>query len=230
MLKKDGLEKQTRLSIEEGFKCNECLHFKQFAHPSNKEVCSKLGIRTFALAPRCFTPDYTKVSSNLDDFVALASLFHDKTPQQRRIILGMLRQKSKSHKLPIGAAVFMNVRGREYISNYVMAFVVGYTSAGQVVLAGSSNNHRGRTFFAYLRNDQNLLTPELWAKKFRELKLKGRVNDPKDQFRRDITAKVAADEYEVPTIDSLPPEERAKLKQKKSRRATPLTETEGFTF
>lgn len=230
MLKKDGLEKQTRLSIEEGFKCAECLHFKQFAHPSHKEICSGLGIRAFAVAPRCFTPDYTKVSTNLDEFVALASLFHDKTPQQRRIIMGMLRQKSKDRKLPIGASVFMNVRGREYISNYVMAFVVGYTSAGQIVLAGSSNSNRGRTFFAYLRNDKDLLTPELWAKKFRELKLKGKVHDPKDTFRRDITAKVAAEDYEVPTIDSLPPEEKAKLAKKKSKRATPLTETEGFAF
>jgi hypothetical protein len=215
MLKKDGLEKQTRLSLAESMRCSECLHFKQFPHPSHKEVCTNLGVRTFAIAPSCFTPDFTKVSSNMDEFVQLAALLVDKTSQQKRIMLAMLRQKSKDNKLPIGAAVYFNVRGREYISNYVWASVVGYTSAGQIVLAGSATGNRGRTFFAYLRNDDTLLTPDEWSKKFVALRKAGKVNDPKGEFVRDITAEDKAEDYEVPTIDSLSPEEKARLKQAK---------------
>ena len=232
MLKKNGLENQTRLSTGEEFRCGECLHFKQFPHPAHKDVCSKLGIRTFGHAPRCFTPDFTKVMDNLDEFVALTALFTGKTGQQKRIMLGMLRQKSSGKKLAIGTSVYLNLRGRDYISNYVSAYVVGYTSARQIVLAGSPNGARGRTFFAYLRDDDDLLTPELWATKFKELKLKGRVYDRKDSFVRDITAKVVAEEYEVPTIDTLPSEERQKLAKanKKNPRTTPITEAQGFSF
>ncbi len=227
-IKKSGLEKQSRLSLEEVLKCQECLHFKQFPHPSHKKVCSSLGVRAFGIAPVCFTPDYTKVITNIDEFVAISAIFSTKTPQQKRILLSMLRQKSKPNQLPIGSLVYLNIRGREYIENYYCAYIIGYTSARQIVLAGSPTNSRGRTFFAYLRSDDSLLTPELWAKKFRLLKSKGKVTDPSHKTPRDITAKIAADDYEVPTIDTMPKSEREKLEQRKNPRTIPLTE--GFAF
>ena len=223
MQKKDGLSKPTKASAQEAFKCGECLHFKQTTHPAHEDVCSKLGVRSFAAAPRCFTPDYTKVIGNTDEFISLISFFSNKTAQQKKIMLGMLRQHSAGRRLKMGTKLYINVRGREYISNYLCGYVVGYTSAGQLVLAGSPDRQtRGRTFFAYLRDDSSLLTPGDWRKKFLELKMKGRITDPKAGLKRDITAEVLKDEYEAPTIDSAPKEARAKAKSGKPGRKTDL--------
>lgn len=227
MLKKDGIKKQTKASLNEAMKCGECLHFKQTPHPSFEGVCNDLGVRAFGIAPKCFTPDYTKVITNTDEFLSMVTFFNSKTPQQKRIMLGMLRQQSSGKRLKMGTKLYLNVRGREYIDNYLCGYVVGYTSAGQLVLSGTPDRTtRGRTFFAYLRNDENLLTDAEWRKRFAELKTKGRITDPKAGGGRDITAVVANDDYEVPTIDNAPKE---KGEQKKvSKRRTDLVQILSF--
>ncbi len=218
MLKKDGIKKQTSASLQESMKCGECLHFKQTPHPSFEGVCNNLGVRSFAVAPKCFTPDYTKVITNIDEFLSMVTFFNSKTPQQKRIMLGMLRQQPSGRKLKMGTKLYINVRGRDYIDNYLCGYVVGYSSAGQLVLSGSSSrNTRGRTFFAYLRYDDNLLTHSEWKKKFAELKQKGRITDPKSVAVRDITASVQNDDYEVPTIDTAPKDNKAVKKIDKRR-------------
>ena len=210
MQKRNGLEKQSKASLQEAYKCGECLHFKQTCHPSHEDVCSKLGVRHFAIAPPCFTPDYTKVISNIDEFTTLSALFSSKTAQQKRILLGMLRQQPHGKKLPMGTCLYMNLRRREYIDNYVCGYVVGYTSSGQIVLAGSPDrNTRGRVYFAYLRDDGALISAAEWRKKFIALRDKGRITDPKNLNKRDITAKVKEDNYEVPSIDSAPVEKKS---------------------
>lgn len=205
MQKKDGIKKQTKASLQEAFKCGECLHFKQTPHPAFDGVCSKLGVRTFAVAPSCYTPDYTKVIQNTDEFLQLISIFQSKTSQQKRIMLGMLRQQPTGKRLRMGTKLYLNTRGREYIQNYVCGYVVGYTSSGQLVLAGTPDSKtRGRVFFAYLRSDTSLITDAEWRKRFVELRAKGRIRDPKAGVERDITASVSKDDYEVPTIDNAP--------------------------
>ena len=218
MLKKDGIKKQTNASLQEAMRCGECLHFKQTPHPSFEDVCSNMGVRAFGVAPKCFTPDYTKVITNTDEFLSMVTFFNSKTPQQKRIMLGMLRQQPSGRRLKMGTKMYLNVRGREYIDNYLCGFVVGYTSAGQLVLSGSPDRTtRGRSFFAYLRSDDNLLTDAEWRKRFAELKAKGRITDPKATGGRDITAVVANDDYEVPTIDNAPKEKGADKKINKRR-------------
>jgi hypothetical protein len=116
-------------------------------------------------------------------------------------------------KLKMGTKMYLNTRNREYISNYVCGYVVGYTSAGDIVLAGNPNEKtRGRVFFAYLRTDKSLMTSKEWKVKYAELVAKGRVQDPEVKFKRDITAKVDKDEYEIPTIDSAPRDKKKEVK------------------
>ena len=227
MLKKDGIKKQTKASLQEAFKCGECLHFKQTPHPAFESPCSNQGVRTFAIAPQCFTPDYTKVISNTDEFVALVSLFNSKSSQQKRILLAMLRQQPTGKRLRMGTKMYLNVRGREYINNYVCGYVVGYSSAGQLVLVGSPDRTtRGRSFFAYLRSDDSLITEAEWRKRFADMRLKGRIVDPKSVGGRDITAKVSSDDYEVPTIDTAPKDSKAV--KKINRRTTDLVQILSF--
>jgi hypothetical protein len=226
MLKKDGTKNVTRASAEEAFKCAECLHFKQSPHRTNKEVCSKLGVRQFALAPKCFTPDYTRIVQNSDELVMLSILFGSKTPQQRKIMLGMLRAKPTGKKFRMGTKLYLKSSTREYISNYLCGYVVGYTSGNEIVIAGSPDlKSRGKMFFTYLRSESGLITQKEWEIKFKELRAKGRISDPLLSKRRDITAKVEQDEYEVPTIDKAPKQAN---ETKINKRRTPLTEIMEF--
>lgn len=186
-----------------------------------------MGIRSFAVAPSCFTPDYPKVIGNTDEFLSLVTLLNSKTAQQKRILLGMLRQQPKGKKLRMGTKMYLNIRGREYINNYVCGYVVGYTSAGQLVLAGSPDaKSRGRAFFAYLKDDSSLLTDSEWRKVFVDLRKAGRIVDPRATGKRDITDTVASNDYEVPTIDS-PVSSKTKTK-KLNKRTSDLVQILSF--
>lgn len=219
MTKKSGLAKPTSASNEEKHRCGECLHFKNAKHRSHDDLCHAMGVKTFAIAPICFTPDYPTVLSNSDEFVQLAALLHDKTPRQRKILLAILRMQPQGRKLRLGTKMYLNVRSSEYVSNYVSAYVVGYSSAGEIVLMGSPNlTERGRAFYAYLKSDQTLLTPKEWVAKFQELRTKGRITDPKLKATRDITAQVKEDNYEPPTIDQAPDPDGKRRKASKEDR------------
>ena len=228
-LKKPVKQPQGKVNLEEAFRCGECLHFKQTPHRSHKTVCAQEGIRSVALAPRCFTPDYTRVIGNIDEFAQIITFFQSRTAQQRKILLGMLRVQPKGKKHAMGTKVFFNLRNREYLSNYVSAFVVGYTSAGEVVLAGSpERNKRGQIFFAYLRSDSTMVTPAEWKKKYVQMVAKGRINDPMVTGRKDITEDVKEDNYTVPTIDSAPKSEREGKVKKVNKRTSDVLQM--FTF
>lgn len=204
-------KKLTKTSLQEAFRCGQCLHFKQTPHPSFDSPCSKLGTRQFAIAPKCYTPDYTKIINNTDEFAQLSMLFGSKTPDQRKLLLGMLRAVPKGRKLKMGTQMYLNLRGREYISNYVCCYVVGYTSAGEIVLTGSPDRKtRGKSFFAYLKTDTSLITPKEWKARYQALRAKGRIQDPTAGVVRNITAAVETDTYETPTIDNAPKEGKAK--------------------
>lgn len=205
MIKKDAKAKVSNVNNEEVFRCGECLHHKQTPHRSNKEVCSAVGIRSFAVAPKCYTPDYTKVIGNTDEFMSIVTFFGSRTAQQRKILMGMLRQSPKGKRVPIGTKLYLNLRGRDYIGNYVCGYAVGYTSGGDLVLAGSPDaKTRGRVFFAYLRSESSLLTHKEWKVKFAALRDKGRISDPSIVAKKDITDVVKEDKYEIPTIDTAP--------------------------
>jgi len=227
-IKKDGLAKPTKASSEDRMRCGECLHHKQSRHRQFDKPCSELGVKTFAIAPVCFTPDYTKVIHNVDEFVALSALIASKTPQQRKILKAILTLKPTGRKLKMGTKFYINIRGPEYVSNYLCGYVVGYTSAGEIVLTGSpSREAAGKSFFAYLPSDQSLLSIKEWKVKHAALKAKGRIVDPKVKTSRDIAAKMADDTYEVPTIDNAPKDTLKKTK-KMNMRTTSLVQILSF--
>jgi hypothetical protein len=203
-------KKLTKISNQEQFRCGSCLHFQRTPHRSFEKPCSNLGVRAFANAPKCFTPDYAKVITNTDEFVQLSALFQSKTSEQKKILLGMLRALPKGKKLKMGTKMYLNLRGREYISNYVCCYVVGYSSCGDIVLTGSPDRKvRGKSFFAYLKSDDSLITPKEWKVKFKKLQTAGRIQDPTGVQIRNITQQVEQDTYEAPTIDNAPKDSKA---------------------
>jgi hypothetical protein len=199
-IKKDTLGNISAKSLEDTFRCSECLHFKKHAHPSMQEICSKRGIRPFAIAPKCFTPDVTQIANNSDTFVQLAALFSDYTVKQRRILVALFRQKYTKRNIPFGTKVYFHGMGRDYISNYLSGYVMGVTSSGDLIITGSPDkNTRGRSYMAYMQDSDLLMTAKEWKIKREELKAAGKIIDPNSR----IVPKGTAFE-DVVTIDSAP--------------------------
>jgi hypothetical protein len=116
------------LSLTEGFKCRECLHFQKFPHSKYERPCEQEGIVAGAVAPRCFTPDVTLLTGNSDQFVQLAALFQSYDHKQKRVFLALLREKKKTFLF--GTKLYFCI-GDDFLSNYLSAFVAGYTSDGK---------------------------------------------------------------------------------------------------
>lgn len=182
-VKKESLGNLSAASLDTAYKCGECLHHKKHAHPSFKSICAERGIKGIAIAPKCFTPDVSQVAINSDLFVQLAALLASYTPKQKRIMNALLKQKpSKRFKhLPFGTKMYFLGLGGDYISNYLAGYVMGTTSGGELILTGSpEQNTRGRSYMAYMTDDEMLLTPREWKAKKAELVASGRIRDPKN--------------------------------------------------
>lgn len=224
-IKKENLGNLSAVSLSETYKCSECLHHSKHAHPMFKSVCKERGIKGVALAPTCFTPDVSIIASNSDAFVQLATLVGEYTPRQRRILIALMKAKPISKKkfsrqLAFGTKVFFLGIGGDYISNYLSGYVVGLTSSGELIITGSPDrNTRGKSYMAYMTDDDNLLTPVEWKKKKTELKSKGRIYDPKTKELPRQT-----DAEQVPTIDNAPTAWYDKQEKKKKKGVKDLTD------
>lgn len=195
-------------------KCGNCLHHKQHAHPSNGSVCMLLGIKHYNIAPRCFTPDISQITSDAEDLAMTAKVFSDMTPKQRQIFVALLRTASPKRQFQIGQRVYFRPVGADYVSNYVAGYVMGYTSTKQAIVCGSPDARtRGRMYMAYLDAD-SLMLPQDWKKKLLELHRQDRVIDPSNPMQR---RKKIDEDYEPPTLDKAP----AAVRTVKSR--TPKT-------
>jgi hypothetical protein len=216
MLKKDTLGTASAKSLDEVFKCGECVHFKQHAHSSRQQVCSKEGVRAVGIAPKCFTPDVTVIAQNSDHFVQVAAMFQAFSPKQKRIFLALLRS-SKKKPYNMGTKLYFKV-GKDFISNYLCGYVAGYTSSGELMLIGSPDRKtRGTSFVSYLSpSGEGLLTYSEWKTKRQVLKEHNLVHDPANRV---IKRASVVDDYEPPTIDNAPSswyDKKAPVKRRKT--------------
>jgi hypothetical protein len=152
------------------------------------------------VAPKCFTPDVTRLFGNSDQFVALAALFHGYKPDQKRTLIALLRQKKRGHV--VGTKLYFRV-GKDFVSNYLAGYVAGYTSSGELLLIGSpDNNARGQSFTTILTDDQEgVLTVSQWKAKREQLVLQNLIFDPSNRI---VKKSSVVDDYEPPTIDTVP--------------------------
>jgi hypothetical protein len=224
-IKKENLGNLSPVSLSETYKCGECLHLKKHAHPAFKETCDKRGIKAIALAPKCFTPDVSRIANNSDSFVQLSALLSEYTPSQKRIMIALIKQKPISKKrfsrnLSFGTKVFFLGMGADYISNYLAGYVMGLTSSGELMITGSpEQNTRGKSYMAYMTDDDNIMTAVEWKKKKAELRERNRIYDPRMKTlpRQDETV-------ETPTIDSAPKAWYDKQEKKKKKGIKTLTD------
>lgn len=208
-----------------GFKCGECLHFNRLA--KFEKPCSFLGIKAFANAPSCFTPDVFKLQkTNPDIIYQIGNIMKDFTSAEARILIALLRStrtQEKYYKLKFGQPVYFCL-SNDYLSNYFRGFVVGVASQGEEQVYISSNlgkTQRANPMLGSFIRDRVLTLTE-FKKRKKELIKAGKVQDPKKIFTPTKLTKDNADDYEIPSIETAPKEwldklDTAKIKKKPKR-------------
>lgn len=201
MLKKEVLGNASAKSLKDAYKCGECLHFKEHAHSTRQRPCQEEGVTANGIAPKCFTPNVKKIAGNSDLLVQVATIFQSFTPAERRILKAVLSQ-TKKRTYQFGDKLYFKV-GKDYVSNYLAAYCLGYTSSGELMLAGSPDTKtRGSSFTSFLAPEsEDLLTPQQWKAKRQKLRQENKIFDPSNRV---IKRASVIDDYEPPTIDNVP--------------------------
>lgn len=199
-----------------GMKCGECIFFKAYPR-EGKNTCIKEGVRAFAKAPaECFVPDITQLSLSIDQFASFCALFHSFDKQQMRICLYAMKSSipSNAKQYPIGTKVYI-LRGEDYLSNYLAAYVLQYLDDVVVISGSSKLTTKGKSFIGYVSRSSVLSFSDFQKKRAALIK-SGRIEDPINKFRKSYSQ---VDDYEpdVPTIDSVP-EEWLTKKEKSNKR------------
>lgn len=204
-------------------KCGDCLHFQKNA--KFEKPCSQLGVKHFAIAPQCYSPNvYQLTKQNPDVLFQIGLLFKDFSAQDARILMAVLKQSTsfeKHYKLKFGQPVFFRVGNSDYLSNYFMGYVIGVSEAGENQVFVTSDMHteqRAQPLVgSFLR--ENLMTVTEFKKKKEALSKAGRMQDPKPVFNMRASKRMAVDDsYVPPTMDHAPKEWLDKTTYKQSKK------------
>lgn len=136
----------------------------------------------------------------MDTVRVLSALVTQFTPQECRILMGMLNKASRleRHGFSFLEKVYFRL-GDPYLTNYYHGYVMGTGIENTILILGAKAMDGRRPMVAHLAADS--VIP---SRKWRKLKLKlidaGRINDP--ELRRKKLVHSAAVDYEPPSIDS----------------------------
>jgi len=182
-------------------RCGDCLHFKGSAHPAYGEQCVNRGIKTFATAPSCWSPDVRAIKSIGDStFAYLCSVLSTLTPKQTRIIMGLMKNAGKleRHGFTFLQKVYYLV-GPEFLENYHAGYVLGIGAYNTIQVVGSAflKPTRG-TCTAHLLAE-NVLTRERFIKTRKKLSEAGLMYAPRspNKAKKSVTI-----DYEPPTLET----------------------------
>jgi hypothetical protein len=218
MLKKNKVIPIAKASI--GLKCGDCLHFKRNAKFEKK--CSELGVKHFAVAPACYSPDpYILSAQAPDTLYRLGLLLTNFSAKEARVFMAILKQSGsleKHYKLKFGQPVFFRI-GNDYLSNYFRGFVLGIAEEGDAqvyVTSDMEKKQRKQPVIATLLRD-SVFTVSEFKKKKQQLLDDNRKQDPNPLFAIQ-KIKTKMDELYVPqSLDSAPPEWFDKVEKKRPK-------------
>ena len=183
-------------------RCGDCLHFKGTAHPQFGAPCSTLGVKAYAAAPPCYMSNvqvFRKAGPHT--FATLAGILSHFTPQQSRVLMGLLKSVGslEKHGLTFLQKVYFHV-GEDYLDNYFSGRVLGVGVNGTISVVGENYFHNSKTpIVAYLFPD-SVLNDERFQKRKNALTKKGLVYAPRKPHRNEISGS----DYEPPTMETSP--------------------------
>lgn len=205
MLKKNKVIPVAKATI--GLKCGDCLHFKRNA--KFEKPCTQLGIKHFANAPACYSPDPYLLSDQAPDVLyRLGMLLNDFSAKQTRVFMSILKQTGaleKHYKLKFGQPVFFCI-GKDYLSNYFRGFVLGISEEGDAqvyVTSDLEKKQRKQPVLATLLRS-SVFTLSEWKKKKAKLVDDKRMQDPDPLFTVQKIKTKMDDYYVPPSLETAP--------------------------
>lgn len=209
-------------------KCGDCLHYQSSPHPSYGEVCNLRGVKTFATAPNCYTANinvFRKVSP--DTFSQLYSLLSSFTPQQNRVLMGLLKTQTQVEKsgFTFLQKVYFLLGHSEYLENYYSAYVMGVGPDKEILLVGRDylRNHKSPVVAQMMAD--SLMTFEEFKERRRYLQSSGKLSSVKRLSEQDKYRLMDSD-YVPPTIETSAEELEKKASVKKQKKRN--SENTGF--
>ena len=210
MLKRKVIPITQKNSI--GYKCGDCLSFVRNA--KFEKPCSQLGVKRFADAPSCFSPDVFILNKKNPDVVQqLGILLNDFSATDMRVFMALLKASKnyeKHYALKFGQPVHFYLN-RDYLSNYFRGFVLGVSEAGErqvYVTSDLKSTQRKSPVIATLFRESVFTNAEF--KKKREVLIKAkRINDPVPlvkAYKGQPKPSKVTDTYVPPTLEDAPSE------------------------
>jgi len=207
-------------------KCGDCLHFQNGAHPGIGELCEARGVKKYATAPDCFTPNvhvFRKTSPKA--FSLLASIVPAFTASQSRVFIGLLQQQAALERqgLHFLERVYFLV-GNDYLDNYYAAYVLGVGPEKQILLVGSDYLKTQKGVAVAQLAKSSLISAEEFRKIKADLANKGLIYEPRRPHKNSIPDAL---KYEPPTLETplAVLEQAARSNGKKKRKAASASDS-----
>lgn len=200
---KDDTQESGRVSRDNVvLRCAECMHFEGSPHPSVGQACNLIGVKRYATAPNCYTPNvhvFRKTSPQT--LSLLSSVVASFSPQQSLVLMGLLKEQAsmkKKFNLSFLERVFFCV-GEDFMENYFGGFALGSDPDGRILIVGHQ----------YFKDQKSSIVASLsrgsvfnWEE-FQKLKTKmtdqGKLYQPR---RRTVELPPGLEGYEPPTIET----------------------------
>lgn len=201
---KDNTQESGRVSRDNVvLRCAECMHFEGSPHPSVGQACSLVGVKRYATAPNCYTPNVHLFRKTAPQTLqVLSSIVSGFTPQQSLVLMGLLREQASMRKkfnLCFLEKVYFCV-GEDFLENYFAGFALGADPDNRVLIVGHQ----------FFKDQKSSVVASLsrgsifnWGE-FEKLKVKmtdqGKLYQPRRRPTKDLP--LGLDGYEPPTIET----------------------------
>lgn len=130
------MTKAKRIGVQ--MHCGECLHYT--TQRLYEAPCAQLGVEEEANAPACFSPDTKQLTSISTDLIhSLGKILRGATSGQQRLLAHAVEaaaELAESTRFKFGQPVFICL-GKDVLSHYFKAYVVGLSPDGQIILSSS---------------------------------------------------------------------------------------------
>jgi hypothetical protein len=184
-------------------RCGECMHFKGSPHPSIGTPCSSQGVRPFATAPNCYTPDVHQLKAvSVDSMVMLSNFVSSCKPSQAKILMGLLKNQAqlKRFDLAFMQKVYFALGKGDYLTEYFSGFALGVAPQNKILIVGSQYWGNARNAVVAQLDAKSVLVRDDFSKLVKRLQKQGRLSPPRVNPPRFVSND--ADKYEPPTIET----------------------------
>lgn len=184
-------------------RCGECMHLKGSPHPSIGVPCIANGVRPFATAPNCYTPDVHQLKSFSTESLQMLSTFVTLCkPSQARVLMGLLKNQAQLGRFDLSflEKVYFALGRGEYLSEYFAGFALGVGPQNKILIVGSQYWGNARNAVVAQLDRKSVLQRDAFTAVVKRLQAQGKLAPPR--VNPPPYSSIEASKYEPPTIET----------------------------